>query len=87
LTSFEPIADRSHGGHERPPITLTDQDLLRELGKMHGSRHQTLRHGSDHALARHTQRMEELEREYLARFPEREIDPERGREGGREQRP
>jgi hypothetical protein len=31
--------------------------------------------------------MEELEREYLARFPEREVDPEREREDARDQRP
>jgi hypothetical protein len=87
VTSFESFADGSHGGHERPPITLTDQDLLRELRTTHRTRHETLRHGSDHALARHTQRMEELECEYLARFPEREVDPERERQGARHQRP
>lgn len=62
-----------------PSITLTDQDLLRELGTLHRTRHETLRHGSDHALARHSQRTEELEREYLGRFPEREVDRERQR--------
>lgn len=66
-----------------PANDLPDGDLLRELASVHRTRHTTLRHGSDHALAHHDQRMVELEREYLRRFPEREIDPERLTEGAR----
>jgi hypothetical protein len=59
---------------------------MRELAALHRTRHDTFRHGSAHALERHTERMRELEEEYLRRFPEREIDPERERAGAR-QRP
>jgi hypothetical protein len=82
----EVAAPPTEGAEGVPPITLTDQDLLRELGTLHRTRHETLRHGSDHALQRHSQRTEELEREYLGRFPDREVEPERHREGAREQR-
>lgn len=63
---------------------LADEDLLRELGELYRTRLETLRHGSDHALARHTERMTELESEYLRRLPEREVDPERLRAGARQ---
>ena len=66
-----------------PAGDLTDEDLLRELGELHRTRHETLRHGSDQALTTHTERMYELEREYLHRFPDREIDPQRLRAGAR----
>jgi hypothetical protein len=66
------------------PERLTDEELLRELESLHGTRHETLLHGSDDALTRHTSRQQELEREYLRRNPGRDIDPERTREGARE---
>ncbi len=66
-----------------PAGALADHDLLRELASLHRTRNTTLRHGSDPALAHHDQRMVELEREYLRRFPEREIDPERLAAGAR----
>jgi|KBSSwiStaDraftv2_1062776.scaffolds.fasta_scaffold292070_2 hypothetical protein len=66
-----------------PGNELSDVDLLREMWDLHRTRHETLRHASDHALAHHTARTTELEGEYLRRFPEREIDPERLREGAR----
>lgn len=62
---------------------LPDDDLIRELFELHRTRNDTLRHGSDHALARHTERLGELEHEYLRRYPEREVDPERLRAGAR----
>ncbi|WP_425570849.1 DUF6158 family protein [Rugosimonospora acidiphila] len=65
---------------------LTDDDLLRELAELHRTRHQTLRHASDQALDRHDERTTELEAEYLRRFPEREVDPERVRSGARQRR-
>jgi hypothetical protein len=66
-----------------PAALLGEEDLLRELGTLHRTRHETLRHGSGHALARHTERTDELEAEYLRRFPAREVDPERERDGAR----
>jgi Family of unknown function (DUF6158)/Protein of unknown function (DUF2795) len=69
-----------------PPNELENEDLMRELWEIHRTRHETLRHGSDDALANHTSRMAELEAEYLRRWPEREIDPRRLRPGPRERR-
>ncbi len=59
------------------PGALSTEDLLRELYNLHDSRHATFRHGSDDALANHDRRTAELEREYLRRFPAREVDPQR----------
>ncbi|MFI7598956.1 DUF6158 family protein [Actinoplanes sp. NPDC049681] len=59
------------------PAGLADEDLLRELGSLHRTRLQTLRHGPDAALANHLRRTAELETEYLARHPGREVDPHR----------
>lgn len=67
-----------------PAAALSHRDLLRELEHLHQTRHDTLRHGSDQALLHHDTRMAELEGEYLRRFPQREIDPERLRSGARE---
>ncbi|MDA0641530.1 MULTISPECIES: DUF6158 family protein [Nonomuraea] len=65
------------------PAQLSDEDLLRELRQLHTTRTDTFLHGSDDALARHTSRTNEMESEYLRRYPEREIDPNRLREGAR----
>ena len=62
------------------PAVLSDEELLRELSSVHETRHDTLRHGSEAALDNHTRRMEELEGEYLRRFPHREVDPSRLRD-------
>lgn len=59
------------------PSHLAEEDLLRELASLHRTRHDTLRHGSDDALAEHDRRTAELESEYLRRFPEREVHPGR----------
>jgi hypothetical protein len=77
-----PVPDEP--GEGLPASLLDDVDLLRELASIHRTRHTTLRHGSSHALGRHTQRMDELEAEYLQRFPDREVDPERERAGARQ---
>jgi hypothetical protein len=61
------------------PGSLSTEDLLRELYNLHDSRHETFRHGSDDALANHDRRTAELEREYLRRYPAREVDPQRVR--------
>jgi hypothetical protein len=65
------------------PRALSTEDLLRELGHLHETRTDALRHAADQALAEHTRRTDELEAEYLRRYPEREVDPERLREGAR----
>jgi hypothetical protein len=67
-----------------PAEDLDQQALLRELEQLHATRHETLRHGSTEALAHHTERTTELEQEYLRRYPQREVDPERTRSGARE---
>lgn len=66
------------------PVTLTEADLIRELERLHATRNETFRHGSDEALSMHTRRTAELEREYLRRHPEREVDQNRLREGARQ---
>ena len=63
---------------------LSTDDLLREMEHIHTTREETVRHGSEHSLAAHTLRQAELEEEYLRRFPEREVDRQRLREGARE---
>ncbi|MBP2705141.1 hypothetical protein JOL79_15100 [Microbispora sp. RL4-1S] len=65
------------------PAELGDEDLIRELRRLHDTRTETLFHGSDDALERHTSRTQELEGEYLKRFPDRQVDPGRLREGAR----
>ena len=59
------------------PAGLDDDDLFRELASLHRTRLQTLRHGPDAALDNHLRRTAELETEYLARYPGREIDQHR----------
>lgn len=59
------------------PAELTDEDLIREMQSLHRTRLDTLRHAADPALANHLRRTAELETEYLARHPGREIDPDR----------
>lgn len=66
-----------------PPGDLADGDLLRELAHLHATRHDTFRHGSGDALDHHNERTAELEAEYLRRFPDREVDPDRLRAGAR----
>jgi hypothetical protein len=63
------------------PAELTDEDLLRELRSLHRTRLDTLRHGAESALDNHLRRTAELETEYLARYPGREVDPNRLRDG------
>ncbi len=71
-------------GRGVPAEELSDEDLLRELEQLHATRVDTLRHGSADALQKSIDRTAELEQEYLRRFPDREVDPERLRSGARE---
>ena len=59
------------------PAGLGDDDLFRELASLHRTRLETLRHGPDAALDNHFRRTAELETEYMARYPGREVDPGR----------
>lgn len=65
------------------PRELSDADLLKELETIHRTRHETLLHAPEDALAAHSVRMTELEAEYLRRHPDRQITPGRTREGAR----
>lgn len=85
-TTVDDGAGDDQVGVRVPAAALSHRDLLRELETLHDTRHDTLRHGSDQALMHHDARTAELEGEYLRRFPQREVDPERLREGAR-QRP
>lgn len=62
------------------PTELSDEDLIREVHSLHRTRLDTLRHAADSALANHLRRTAELETEYLARHPGREVDPSRLRD-------
>jgi hypothetical protein len=62
------------------PRALSEEELLRELASLHRTRHETFRHGSEAALTHHDRRTTELEREYIRRFPDREVDPRRVRD-------
>ena len=77
----ETTADTAAGVAARD---LSDEDLIRELGAVHRTRHDTLRHGSNQALAHHDERTVELEGEYLRRFPGREVSPARLTAGARD---
>jgi LPS sulfotransferase NodH len=59
------------------PAGLADDDLFRELASLHRTRLDTLRHGPDAALETHLRRTAELETEYMARYPGREVNPHR----------
>jgi hypothetical protein len=60
-----------------PAAELPAEDLVRELGSLHRTRLETLRHAPETALANHLARTAELESEYLRRYPDREVDPSR----------
>ncbi|GIJ27527.1 hypothetical protein Vqi01_26890 [Micromonospora qiuiae] len=62
------------------PVELADEDLIREMQSLHRTRLDTLRHATDSALANHLRRTADLETEYLARHPGREVDPSRLRD-------
>jgi hypothetical protein len=56
------------------PAELDEDDLFRELSSLYRTRLSILRHGPDAALANHFKRTAELETEYVARHPGREVD-------------
>jgi hypothetical protein len=52
-----------------PARDLRDPDLERELRHLWRTREETVLSGTAHAIRTHTDRMLELEHEYVARFP------------------
>ena len=75
------MTDRAQG---IAPDQLTDDDLRRELTRLHDSRHDTVLAGSESALETHTERMLALEQEFIRRFPaEAAPEPLRTRAGSR----
>jgi hypothetical protein len=60
-----------------PLADLDDATLVHELDQLYRTRVETLRHGSDAALENSDRRINELEREYLVRHPEREVSARR----------
>jgi len=67
-----------------PAAKLGDEDLERELRHLWRTREETIVHGGSHAIRAHTDRMLELEHEYIARFPrETQPTPSRTRRGAR----
>jgi hypothetical protein len=62
------------------PAQLSEEDLDRELERLHATRRETFLQGSEDALETHTRRMLELEAEFMRRFPDRVApDPARVR--------
>ncbi|HEV7825673.1 MAG TPA: DUF6158 family protein [Mycobacteriales bacterium] len=55
----------------RPAAELTDTELERQGTHAHATRNWVFLHGTAEQFARHTERMLELEREYLRRHPKR----------------
>ena len=75
-------ASRPHGVD---PRELSDADLVREVTRLHETRHEAMRGASESAFEAHTRRMLALEQEYMRRFPEDSApDPLRTRAGSRE---
>lgn len=62
------------------PEDLSDDELDRDVGHLHETRHATFLNGTADALTAHTERMLALEAEFLRRFPDRTApDPARVR--------
>ncbi|MEU8777885.1 DUF6158 family protein [Streptomyces sp. NPDC048606] len=74
------MAEHTHGPAAND---LEDGRLLKELETIHRTRHETLLHGSDEALATHSHRLKELEEEYVRRHPDRARTAARTRSGAR----
>ncbi|GLY15964.1 DUF6158 family protein [Kineosporia rhizophila] len=68
-----------------PGAELSDDDLRREVARLHETRHEVMLNGTEDAFEVHTRRMLELEQEFLRRFPDDAApDPARTRAGRRE---
>jgi hypothetical protein len=62
-----------------PALSLSDEDLERELAHVHAKRHEIFLEGNFDQLLNNTARTEELELAYLDRFPDRVPDAARKR--------
>ena len=72
------------GAEGVPAAELDDEALRRQLAHLHATRHDTLLGGSESAWNAHTERMLELEAEFIRRFPQAAAaDPRRTRAGSR----
>jgi hypothetical protein len=79
------VTDKAITHRGRPAGDLGDDDLTREVNRLHETRHETFLNGSADALKAHTERMLELEAEYARRFPDRtQPDPLRVRNTSRQ---
>ena len=79
------VTDKKVTARGVPAGELDDGDLEREVSHLHDTRHQTFLGGSADALKAHTERMLELESEFLRRFPQSaKPDPLRMRDTSRE---
>lgn len=68
------------------PAELSEDDLRRELKHVYATRWDTLNDGSLASFATHTRRMQQLEEEFLRRFPAGDDPhPLRTRAGAREE--
>jgi hypothetical protein len=57
--------------HGVPASELSDEDLAAQGTQAHATRNWVFLHGTAEQFAHHTERMLELEQEYLRRFPKR----------------
>jgi hypothetical protein len=79
------VTDKELTARGVPASELDDSTLEREIAQLHETRHDTLVDGSADALKAHTERMLELEAEYLRRFPQSATpDPRRMRDTSRQ---
>lgn len=79
------VTDKDVTSRGLPAGELSDEDLDREVHHLHDTRHETFMAGSADALTAHTERMLELEAEYLRRSPQNaQPDPRRMRDTSRE---
>lgn len=78
------VSDKALTARGRPAGEIDDADLEREVTHLHETRHTTFLNGSADALKAHTERMLELETEFMRRFPAKaEPDPRRLRDASR----
>jgi hypothetical protein len=72
--------------HGVPAGELSDEDLRRDVRRLHETRHETMLNGTEDAFEAHTRRMLGLEQEFLRRFAaDSAPDPARTRAGSRDQ--
>jgi hypothetical protein len=73
VSSIDDAGDLVREEEGVPPDLLSEDDLVRELGQLHRTRHETFLHAPTPALQHHSERTVALELEYLRRHPERDV--------------